>query len=81
MVLKMGCDVLMTSLDHDIQSEVFMFHEFSISISVVVTDYAICCARDSLFRIVYTVSYQTNVGIALQFPIFNIVCFAVKFQF
>ena len=61
--------------------KVYMFHEFSISISVVVTDYANFYALGSLFRIVYTVSCQTNVGIALQFPIFNTVCFAVKFLF
>jgi len=54
----------------------YVFHEFSISISVVVTVYAICYALGSLFRIVYT-----NVEIALQFPIFNTVCLAVKFLF
>jgi len=61
--------------------KVCMFHEFSICISIVVIDYAICYALGSLFRIVYTVSCQTNIGIALQFPIFNTVCFAVKFLF
>jgi hypothetical protein len=63
------------------QSEVYMFHEFGVSISVVVTAYAICCAFGSVFKVVYIFSCQMNVGIVLQFPIFNRVCFALKFLF
>jgi hypothetical protein len=61
--------------------KVYMFHEFGISISVVVTYYTVCYALGSVFRVVYAFSCQRNVGIALQFSVFNTVCIAVKFLF